>query len=572
MRGGSLIAVALAALAASGAAPRARAAAGGVTYIVVGGEEYPGQIVQHDERRFKFLMADTGQEVDLTWKALDPIERRRVQRALGIGAGEFARSKVARGGLVEGIEITDVHGGVRRGLLLEDLSSEKALFLKTRNVPKFCLPADLVRSRRKIKLWEIEVYTPGEMYDRRAVRIDPTSVADHLALADFCAEVELVQEARDHIAKAIVLDAGVKERVGERMTRLETLEKKIRARVLCEEFRRRLSAKLYRQALTCLAELEKDYAEDPKAAELIALRPEMEKKAKTFLRAQCVAGWYFYFERFLERCVFEQVTEGQKVPVKRVFVRGHPEPFVGEMVRDTEEEIVLKRQDGPGEIKISKDIVLEVKSEVLESGRRRDRTFDECRAYVTDRRGGISADIRKAVAEELDLPEKDVQSMWDSRLTQTTVIDENGTEVTQKPIASYHDAKFGLGTWLRGGGGGGGGATIGGGGRPARGGQRPRGGRVAAGGGAGGGAQPQTQIDPETWWKDQPAEARVSILRAFGAEAIMDVVKEYQYPCPNCAGRGATAAIALGGGMVASSGLACTACQGVGMLVGIHYR
>lgn len=547
--------------------PEARAAAGGITYVVVGGEEYPGEIVQHDEKRFKFLMGDTGEEVDLTWKALDPIELRRVQRALGMGVSRFAHSRLARGELVDGIEITDVKGGVHRGLLLEDLSNDKFVYIQTANVPRWRWQVDLIRSRRKVKIEEFLVYPRRVRYDRRAIKIDPNSVADHLKLADFCEAVELVQEARDHIAKAIVLDEAVKERVSDRLVRIQAIEKKLRARALCETFRQHYVARRYRLALKCIGELEKDHAEHEGAAAIVALRPEIEKKARKYLRTQCVALWYYYFDRFVGRCVFSQIPTGRKVPLKRVFVRGHPEPYVGEMLRENDEEIVLKREGGPGEIKISKEIVLEIRSEVLETGRKRDRTFAESRAYVTDRRGGISGDIRKAVADELDIPEKEVQAFWDGRLTRIMTVGEGGVEIEQEAVASYHDAKFGFGTWLRGGGGGGGGgAVIGGGGRS-------RGGTRGGGGGAGGAG---SQTDPETWWKEQPAEARSGILRAFGAEAIMTVIKEYQYPCPNCAGKGGIELMGLGGGggggIVTGGQSVCTACQGAGMLVGIRYR
>jgi hypothetical protein len=212
---------------------------------------------------------------------------------------------------------------------------------------------------------------------------------------------------------------------------------------------------------------------------------------------------------------------------------------------------------------------------MVENGPFRWRNLAECRQYVTDRKGGVTADIVAAIGKDLEVDDKKVQEIWGQRLSDVFEVDGGGVK-TPVLVTAYQDAHWGAGSWLRAGAGGGAGAGPV---APGAGGVRnprtPRGGgAVGAGAGGAAGAQGQAQWDdPETWWGKQALRTKELILKAMCAEAIMKVEKIYEEPCSNCGGSGSIEVMNAGGGTGSSRfTYPCSVCRGSGKFVGVSYR
>ena len=124
---------------------------------------------------------------------------------------------------------------------------------------------------------------------------------------------------------------------------------------------------------------------------------------------------------------------------------------------------------------------------------------------MQDKDSGITADVRGAIATGLNITVEEVKELWEGRLKKKVVVDSRGQTIRPKMFYRNGEASYGSGTWLR-----------------------EQAGLKSV-------VKTQTQrnnrrkVDPEQWWKLQPFDIRADIMRAFCAEALMDVVRYKTY-------------------------------------------
>jgi hypothetical protein len=177
---------------------------------------------------------------------------------------------------------------------------------------------------------------------------------------------------------------------------------------------------------------------------------------------------------------------------------------------------------------------------------------------------------------KLSVPE--VTKIFEGRLSKDAQYD-GGRVVISPNYASYHDAEYGIGSWLRPG------AP-----KPmkyiqAQNNANPAGSsanRYGAGGRQGGRNQnpnnPNAQKaeetaeetdDPAIWWKSQTSDARLKILKAWAAEKVFKTYNTTNVSCPTCANKGIIGQTATGGNEAAQR---CPTCRGIGVLYKIIYH
>jgi hypothetical protein len=243
-----------------------------------------------------------------------------------------------------------------------------------------------------------------------------------------------------------------------------------------------------------------------------------------------------------------RISETPAVPFKVVHLTSGM-AFEGVLKSAENDDEVLLENAGRT-YRVRRELIARMDQKMVEPGPWRDRTLAEARQYVTDPKGGISADVLAAVTKDLGIADKEALDVWNARLNETVAVGPDGAKAP-RPEAPSHQARWGTGSWLRGTG--------------AAGAVPPR------AGGAGAGPQQQWP-SPEDWWKAQPPAVKAGILRAMCAEALMKVDKVFEEPCSNCGGSGQLEVLVTGVGGNAVRKDPCPVCRGGGKFYGVTYR
>jgi hypothetical protein len=213
---------------------------------------------------------------------------------------------------------------------------------------------------------------------------------------------------------------------------------------------------------------------------------------------------------------------------------------------------------------IARSQVIEVKTVDITSGERRTPTLAESRQYVTDTSGGVTADILRDLEEQFrgytyedgPITAEKIKEFWEGRLESRVTITNRGVRKTKRSVATWRQASYGSGSWLRGGS-----AQI----------TVPTDGGGRGGARGGGGAGRGLETDPERWWAGLRPETRLSILRAFAGEALCES-EVMETKCRNCGGRGGRPVVTSGAGGGSDGVRTCPFCRGTGRIVKLRYR
>jgi hypothetical protein len=474
------------------------------------------------------------------------------------------------GSKIPGVLVVLKNGMSYRGIEITDRTTPGHRYFKFRGVPFMAIASGDIKAVKPTEVFEGEVYSPLERYRQKLAREMPKTADANFRFGEWCMENELAEEAEQHFAKCQLLDESYVERCKDKQPLLAALRSKTEARSIYQELLQDKAAgrigKVLR-AIDLLASKYSDFPENSSLAKEKILLVEMRKKQ---LRREVIGLFYMYMDKFVQKCAHEKKSETPAIPIKVVTLTSGTQ-LEGTLEGSEDADVIMLKYEGRN-YSIKREYIARMETRLVEKGPFRWRTLAECRQYVTDKKGGITADIVGAVGKDLEIDDKQVLDIWGKRLSDVFEVDPGGGIKEPEVLTTFQDARWGSGSWLRGGGGTGG--TGAGGSTPGRtglpGGQRnprnPRGQQVP------GGQQQQQQDwdDPETWWGKQPLSVKEMVLKAMCAEAIMKVEKVYTEPCSNCGGSGSIEVLGVAGG--GRFRYPCSVCRGSGTFTAISYR
>ena len=507
------------------------------------GEPISGQILKHDEDGFVFKPDDLDTPVTLRWVDLDTMQVQQIQKRLGIRKKRTVEEGVPDepvGDVIEALKVKLKVGKEFLGVELPERSDAKVIFISMKRIKEFKIDRADIESIERVKARESLVRSLAEMYRRKVNSVQPKTAKQHYDVAEYCRAIGNIEKAREHYEKCQVLDPRYTPRITDKMAALNELAKRQRARQLNIEIGREVAANGFDEALKKIELLNSGFPDSEYTTKWLAQVPAIEAARTDFLRRKVITGWYVNIDQYVRDYIYKGITDVPDVPMKIVRTRGN-RVFKGLLDEETEDEIVLKSEDGNIRYRIARQDIVSITSATVARDKR-DVTFAEAKAYGTDTDGGISRDVALKVAKIYNITEEVSKEMWQQRLKKTYFI--KGGDVDSKDrYYSFHQADYGKGSWLREGAE----ATVdipnqGGGNRNQ---QQPSG---------------DASTDPEEWWKVQKRETRVKVLRAICYEALMEVTRTHKVTCGNCGGKGF---ITRKNQIGESSVILCPRCHGV---------
>jgi len=535
--------------------------------ILIGEEPIKGVILQYDEEGFTFLPADVSSPAYLPWHQISLSERERIRRIVGlVDEEEHDATPVDK---VDGIIVTLRTGLRLKGVLLPERETAGAVYIKTKRTPYFEIKKSAVLTTEEVRLPETEVFTAEELYDRKLAEIKPVTARDHFEMARWCMKMAILfDKARDHLVRCTIIDPLYEARTGDMVAEIEIRLKEGQARRLYEAIRRSVAIGDYDEALKLIDQLQAAYPDLRYTTEATFLKPEIEAKRQKVLRTKLVGAGYRKIDELVRRKVWNQIPDGAQIMVTLVQLKDG-DAVKGKLVEETDQLVVL--ESGDNTYRIARDKVAAMRPVPLRPVKLRDATFTECKEYVTDAEGGISADLVAALSRQFRIGEEEVKEIWNNRSRRTITIDDR-TKITS-PSARLREAKYGSGTWLR-----------------EDGTERysinitesePNKRTFRVGGrrvtfeetttkiDVQGVESGQLEQDVDKWWKKRPRETRYQILKAICADAIMDVVKTVRKKCSACGGKGHNTVLNLTGSAFQRT---CPKCRGLKYTVRLRYR
>lgn len=482
------------------------------------------------------------------------------------------------------------------GIEFKERSTKNTIYVRARNAPLFSIPRDQVERTESVKVRETDIFSVNELYAKWRVEIDPESGGDHYDLAERLRRIGNWVAARDHYKRAKVLDPRIETQAKERLAELEVI---IQAQVvdkLDTEIQRHCRAERFREALTLIGRLGILDPRSPAYLRWMEKMDEIEKKLLQNLRRELVGSYYRKMDELIRKWAWGRVVRGESIIGKIVQTRNGV--YTGRFISEDEDYMTLEREGR--EIRIDKTMIIGTPKTTEMNPKRREATFAESQAYVTDVEGGLTADIMSALVKQygemiiayrasqgddedegggdfaedapmavdiFDQPETaddefggvpgdepgvqveampheevraEIKAYWERRLEDVVIVTPQGT-VHIPPAATQHEASWTIGTWLRPG--------------------------VELKAMSDGVDAP----DPERWWKSlrKAREVRYHMLRAMAAEALCEIIRETETDCSNCGGKAYVTKYTVAGRVGQNI---CPVCKGVGVVVKIKYR
>jgi tetratricopeptide (TPR) repeat protein len=511
--------------------------------IVIFGQPYTGSILPNaTEEAFQFRPKGGSDLLTFRWNTLEPSERERIRKLVGLDGGDRPNADTLWGEDVAGVRLKLKGSRNIEGLAQPDRNRPGFRCIRTSS-KQVMIPEPDILSEEKVTLKESQVFSPDEAYERLILRRPPKddSASDHLELARTCLKMSLFDRALYHADHAKAIDPRTEEN---NKAFYAEVEEKLKAHQAADAYARitmAIQSADYGTALARCDDFLRSFPSDERLTRVQKIREDLEPKKEANLRQVVIRMHYNLVTDLLQQRMGKKIKVDEKglpvpaIPGKQVTTR-HNQVIRGLPVSDDGLKVVLKDAKKDLTIEIPRNDIRRIEEVDLSQGvKMLDPTFEELKAYAT---GELEDDIIARIAETLRTPPAQVRELWEGRFERTAVV-ENGILRTPAPLTAQQTACFGEGSWLRN-------ATPGATGASTR---RGGAGRIrnirgnsntGTGGNAGMSLQNPTQSDdPEIWWSAQSNEAKLGILRAFAGESLFKVRATPGKVCPECSGRGA---------------------------------
>jgi len=207
--------------------------------------------------------------------------------------------------LVDAMRIKFLDGSELTGVILEQ-DTDTIKFKHGAGAPTV-LKRSGVRSVEPVKVDALEVYDAEELYGRELAARNPATALDHYNVALYCESLQLWAHAKEHLAKAVEIDASFKE-PGVVAQKQKQYERRIEAGEDSELINKALRMARHDQYDAALANLD----EFLKAKSGSALRPDAEKvrgrivkQREHWLGEQTIVYFFTHVDRAIRKIAAE---------------------------------------------------------------------------------------------------------------------------------------------------------------------------------------------------------------------------------------------------------------------------
>ncbi|HLX64626.1 MAG TPA: hypothetical protein VKX17_25360 [Planctomycetota bacterium] len=591
-------------------APAAKAAEGTID-IVIKGQVYKGEIVLPcTETEFKFKIAGL-EPVAFRWADMDEYETKRVQKLYGM---EVKDDRLVFGEKAEGVRWKLKSDKFIEGLRIPDRDRLGMKALRTASMPLLLIPESEIVSEDTIECYESDFYSPMEVYQRKMLEQPPGSddAAANLAMAKWCANIGLYAVAIDHLEKAKIIDPRTEERNSDFRSELVKLAANKGGSDLYQMMVREVNGQDFLSAYDSLQKFDRQFTNTDIKSRVDNLRATIMDGFQKGVNKQIVTMSYRVAMDLVQTKLLTKLRIDEKgnivpsIPGKQVTTKqGHY--FRGILV--SEGGVAVAQTDDPyekadpsakapgtstpaatakapgstqGDVSLKsgdttinipgKDILSIVDCDLSESKGTAEASFDELKAYVTEA-DGLKKEMIQKISKLVKMSAADVQKIFDGRLAKT--IDYNGGDARiNNNYANFHDADYGIGSWLRPG------AP-----KPMKYIKKEKNQPSAQryGGGQFGNQRNQQQQqqqqqeeetaestdDPAIWWKFQTTATKLKVLQAWAAEKVFKTTYVSTVGCQTCGNKGMLGINQPGGNDMMQR---CPTCRGSGLLYKIQYH
>ncbi len=588
--------------------------------IIIRGLPTKGRVVlPPTETAFKYKLHDTGTIMEFRWSDLDEYERKRVQKLYGM---EVVDGRQVFGEKMIGVKYKLSTGKFLEGFREPDRDRPGLLALRSCN-SLYMVPKNDVVSEEPFERFESEFYSAQEVYDRRLLEKPPGSndAAAHLAMARWAAGIALYGRAIEHLEQAKIIDPRTEERNQDFRVELYQKHANQQAENLFNLMLLEMRGSDFFSALDHLQQLDRSFKNSDLKSRWDALRPQIEAGSKTEINKKVVFMSYRVASDLVQKKLFTKLRIDEKgnvvpsIPGKLVttkqgnLFKGQlvgigggtegsgsepdeyekkegivypPKPATGTTTAGAtakpanRDDVILKLGDTTITI-AGKDVLSMIDIDLSIATKQADPTYDELKEYVTGS-DGLKAEMCRVISKVVKMPSADVQKIFDGRLAKEMHY-EDGRVSYSNNYASFHDADYGISSWIRPGAPkpmkyivynnanqGGNGNKNGNNGRNAFNNNNNNNQKLIQ--------QQQEETaeetdDPAIWWKTQNMETKHKFLRALMAEKVFKMDHDTKVSCPTCANKGMVGMNVAGGNEGAQR---CPTCRGSGVLYKIIYH
>jgi hypothetical protein len=522
--------------------------------IVVGDEPVLGRVVlPFDDNAFQLRLEETGDLVTIRWSQLEPVERGRIRRQLGI---ETREERIVFGRKLNGVRWRLGKGKVVEGLRLPERDKPGQKAIRTATIPLMLVPESEISKEEPCEFFESEVYSAAEIFQQLLTDSPPSKAVptDHIKFAKTAGQMGLFREALNHVEMACIIDERCRSSLADMRAELQAAFDQQAAMRLYVRLLQHIRADAWLDANELLERMDRNFPRSELRSRWDSLRDKIVEKAREELKRKIVPLFYFTMSQELEKRYYKryQVDEYGNVlpavPGKQVTTRTG-DVFKGELKEVLSSgDLRLKLQDMTLTIR-AKEIYKVADMDLCLGAAEMNPDFEMMKTFIADAGpNGLKSMIIRSLSQRFGVRAAFVQELFESRLKREGVY-EDGKLTKTESFASVHSASYGVGSWLR----------------------NSRNRRLVVKQ-TSTDADTEADVDPDEevertfekaaeddvalWWKKQHVDDHLQILRAMAAERIFHVRSIKDTPCATCAGGGTV--------QEEQSTVRCPECQGAG--------
>ena len=247
--------------------------AGAVSLRLRDGSFLHGEIADSDDAGILFRRWDNGGVLRIAWGQLAVEEIGRVRNLVRLPEEntEF---------MIDGVRLTKDDTTEVEGVIVEEPADR--IVVHTTNGNK-TIPKKVLVSRKAIQLQGLLLFSADELYAQQIARLNPEGNApSQLEMGRFCIQIHDYARAKDHLEKALALDATLEPQI---KRRLELVSKRLLEQggaQLVQEIRSLIEKRDFEAARQKLDELKKDYAASAASTQAEGLADSIEKGEQNF--------------------------------------------------------------------------------------------------------------------------------------------------------------------------------------------------------------------------------------------------------------------------------------------------
>jgi hypothetical protein len=253
-----------------------------------------GEIVESDASGITFKRWDNGGVVRLAWEQINPDDRARLKKMLGL-----AFSDQEQGVTVSGYRIHLKTGDILEGVIVEETGSSVRI---RRSSGEFTYPKDVIKRREPIEIDILSIYTDIEAYEQKVVE-PPATPDEHYEIASWCRKIGYYEKEKEHL---LAVQEGAPDFkpdfIRNRLEALETLVVEAQVHRRIKAILRLVARKKFSDAQTAWEELRNEFPDsDIVLDDTENVVDQIEQAKVRFTQSVVVKDWYANMRRIIRK-------------------------------------------------------------------------------------------------------------------------------------------------------------------------------------------------------------------------------------------------------------------------------